>query len=220
MKVLERQEIRLTLSDIRVQQRIQYEKGFPEPQGRFEGPHVGTILKHIAVTTGMLERKDSGVEREDFEEDFPLRMALGMWVEQGVQAVWPSLTWQPGEIVVDGVANNPDGLTVDYKLPDGRQVWGINEEIKTTWKSSRLRHDHIDKEWLWTRQQMSYCYSWSRHYEIDIRWSRLHVIWLNGQWDWKIEGGFSPRYNTYLLEFTQRELEQNWQMIQDNKGEV
>jgi hypothetical protein len=236
MQVLERQEIRLVESDLIAVESELYRKGLPEPKVRSAGVHVSTILKYIALATGELrftcpycqvvaklkcskcglpyQWGATGVQ-EDFEEEFPLRMAVGMAWELWAQGIWPDLLWQPGEIERDGIVGSPDGLTSEFYVPLGNGAVhdfgvGLLEEFKFTWKSSRNRHDAIQGEWLWMRQLMSYCAMWG------LKYARLHVLWANGSYDWK-GGNSGPVYNTYLIGFSGQELERHWSMMISNK---
>lgn len=219
MRVIETKQIGLQLSDLRIQQRVAFEKGFPEPRPRSKGVHLSGVLKYIATTTGMLASCGDG---QDFEEDFPLRMALGMAVESWFQALWPAMNWQPGEVELDGVVGSPDGYTDEYAYKDSRLVSTLNveylatilaliDEFKLTYKSSRDRHKNITAEWLWMRQLMSYVFMWSQMYGQKLNHGRLHVVWLNGAYE-KFKFG-EPSYCTYLIEFSDRELEENWRMV-------
>ena len=209
MKLLETREITLQESDLRIQARVAYEKGLPEPQKRSDGIHLSGVLKYIAITTGMLKAGD-----EDFEDEFPLRMALGMAMECWFQALWPEMSWQPGEIAVDGVTGSMDGYSnIQHpNMPPPAEEICVVEEFKLTYKSSRERHGAITGEWLWMHQLMSYCYM------LGTQYGRLHVVWLNGAYE-KVRLG-EPRYCVYLVKFDERELVQNWKMIQASKGKA
>lgn len=215
MRVIERQEIKLQLKDLDAQQQVWKIKPIPTYEPRSTGIHVTGLLKYIAMQPGMETLiKNGQLSMEDFEQDFPVRMAVGMAWELWAQALWPEMVWQPGECELDGIAGSPDGYTADVDVKFGSVEVGrytVLEEFKYTWKSRRNRHNSIVGEWLWIRQMMSYCKM------MGLRFARLHVLWSNGEWDWKKEGGFSPVYNTYLIEFSDQDLDRHWVMMTTNK---
>src|SRR5688572_29137553 len=104
-------------------------------------PHVGAILKHIAVSTKMVEPHEIDLE------EMPLRMMLGVaWEETcaGLYGDGHGFTWQPGELMRDGIAGSPDG----WIKKAGRVVQV--EEWKFTHLSCRNRT--IADMWLYLAQ--------------------------------------------------------------------
>lgn len=200
MKVLERQTIQLQLADV-IRQPITFvnklKLGTHTASERSAGVHVSGVLKYVAVNTGTLQEHD-----RDFDEEFPLQMALGMAMESWFQALWPGLVWQPGELCLDGVYGSPDGMSQYDGQLEHIKGFPMVEEFKLTWKSSRNRHASITGEWLWMRQLMCYCLM------MGTQLGRLHVVWVNGGWQdtYKLE----PTYNTYLIQFDEKEMQQFW----------
>lgn len=161
---------------------------------RSKGVHLSGVIKYVLTTSGLLAADE---EEQASAGDVPslalsarlLRMFVGMCWEAGVVGLWPEIDWQPGQVALDGVTGSPDGITRSTKTL---------EEFKATWKSSHTRPD-ITKEKLWMWQLMGYCKM------LGLLRARLHVLWLNGSYRPP-----SPRYVTYLIEFTQAELDKFW----------
>jgi len=137
----------------------------------------------------------------------PVRMAVGMAWEEWAVGLWPkTFQWQPGECKRDGIIGSPDG-----KMPRvGGGNWQL-EEFKCTWKSLHKYRDilaPLNRLWIW--QMAGYCAM------MGLTYARLHVMWVNG--DYRPP---SPVYRTYLLRFTEQELEEFWRnVVMANKDQV
>ena len=104
---------------------------------------------------------------------------------------------RPEEIVVDGIAMSPDGIG----LWEGHVVL---EEYKCTWASINNRSP--DTHWPWLVQSKSDCRA------IHVNQVIFRILDLMG--DYK---GSGPLYRAYLLTYTDRDLEENWQMVLNHK---
>ncbi len=99
---------------------------------------------------------------------------------------------RPGELELDGVYLTPDG----YDTHDN-----VLEEWKCTWKSS---NNPIDgpKFWRYWTQVKAYCKA------LGTNTARLRVLYLMGNY----RGG-GPHACTYTAIFSQKELDNNWEML-------
>lgn len=184
------EEVKLDWTDI--QDRCRHE--IPDTEHRASGVHLSGILKKIAIAKGILRR---GMMRE---EEFPLRMAMGMAFESWIVGLYPEMVWQPGEMTLDGISGNPDG----YSVVDGvAQV----EEFKLTWKKRKA--DILEDSWMWQTQMCGYCKM------LGARHARLHVCWVNDQY-----APPQPVYYRYLLEWTEEEVESTWNLLVANMDGV
>src|ERR1043166_5112485 len=124
-KLLEETEIRLELADLARMTPLHKptRNGVVVEPARSEGVHLSDILRYIAVKSHMLK------PGEPLEDEYPLRMALGLAWEWFCFALYPSVCHQPGEIEVDRVFMSPDGFADDI----GPQI----EEAKATWAKTR-----------------------------------------------------------------------------------
>lgn len=105
--------------------------------------------------------------------------------------------FRPGEVTKDGIIGSPDAVCFhdDAEGP-------VLEEYKCTWKSSR-GFDLYDKRYLyWLIQMQAYCYM------IGTTTARLYVLHINGNYE-----GYIPQVSAWLLQFPQRELEDQWQSL-------
>jgi hypothetical protein len=163
---------------------------------RSSGIHLSGVVKVVLLAAGLLTP-------DDLADEIPIRMCVGMAWEQFVVQLWPDFIWQPGECRLDGIVGSPDGMTGD-----------VLEEIKATWigrmeKGSRPPVPRkIIGERRWMMQLAGYCKM------LNLTRARLHVLWVNG--DYHNSG---PEYFTYLIEFTQAELDRMWtNMILPNRS--
>jgi len=175
-----------------------------KPSSRYPGAHQSDILAYIARKIGELK------PGEELEEDMPWRMAMGNMWEEFYFSLLPDSDWQPGEIVQDGIAVNADGITSGFPVgfiagqPDGR-VETIIEETKCTEKKFRTG-DQFLSEWMWMHQGRAYCYVYGPRI---VRWT---VMFYRGDYR-----GSGPIVGEYIVEFSDKEVQQTWGMLKVNK---
>lgn len=164
---------------------------------RSSGVHLSGVIKYVLQTAGLLDP-------DDLTDIMPLRMAVGMAWEAFVVGLWPNLVWQPGEVSRDGIVGSPDGITPAREADDVSCL----EEFKATWKSRLEKSEtkgvrppdrKITEQRMWMLQLCGYCHM------MGLTRARLHVLYVNG--DYRQSG---PQYFTYLIEFSQTELERVW----------
>jgi len=162
--------------------------------------HQSGILKYIAEATGKLK------PGEPLEEEMPLIFALGHAWEEYAVSFYPEIDWQPGEITVDSISMNCDGLTPDPAwAPEGTPL-GL-EEFKFTFKAVPSEFLTDDRFWIWQHQARGYCHGYGPR---CCRWHVLHVH----------EAGFKkfwPTYRQYIVKFSDKEIEQTWSLLQKYK---
>ena len=166
---------------------------------RSEGLHLSDILEDIQQT---LDPRDYDSEGRDWE----LYRKLGFIWERALKDSSLKAAYEkgdlidPGEITVDGIIMSPDGLNLDD---------GANEEWKLTWKSSnRIKKHGLDgafPRWFW--QMKGYCRA------LGTNLCNLRVFFVNGDYGWLRGGDGGPSDPGWRIEFTNRELEDNWTMI-------
>lgn len=200
---------------------------------RSSGVHLSGVIRYALQTAGLLNKDDES-------DEMPLRMAIGMAWEDWVVGLYPDMDWQPGEWEMDGVFGTPDGLN-EMPMPcvkcggGGFSGYGsgydavcdhcgggisevdcgpselVVEEFKATWKSQRT-HEPITSERIWMWQLAANCRA------MQTLYARLHVLWINGHYP---KGAPSPVYKTYLIQFTQAEVDQFWaNVILPNKDKA
>ena len=104
----------------------------------------------------------------------------------------------PGEITVDGIAMTPDGWE-----PEAR----VLHEYKSTWKSSNRE---IEDQWRYMTQIKSYCRG------MACNRAKLYVLYLMGNY----RDVRQPVTKCFELEFSQRELDDNWKMLVSHAKKV
>ncbi len=174
---------------------------------RTQGPHAGAIVRDIAICAGLLKQDDPDELPLPLNRRW-LRMAIGFAWEWLVAHQTPAMVHQPGEMVRNGIAMNPDGVTwmQDIVLPaevEARGVQGLLvEESKCTWLS--VRRD-LRYKWIWMAQAMAYARG------LGTRWVRFHVCYVNGDYR-----GSGPIYMVFWVQFTRQELDTTWSLIRRN----
>jgi hypothetical protein len=137
----------------------------------------------------------------------------------------PEVLYHPPEVELDGIKQSYDGIK-DTTAGEYTKVWARKPpkdfggvtlvEAKTTHKSARkILADpslgFLDKRfWMWRSQMMGYCKS------LETRWCTLHVLFMRGSWgkDWETK---KPLYCIFEFEFSQFEIDENWDMLVNNR---
>lgn len=217
MKVIEQVEVKMEWTDFGKW----VAHSFPPPHPRSPGVHLSGVLRYVAIQTQILDvDPTTGKWRGDKDrpdDEFPLRMWMGMGWEHQAAGMYPEMVWQPGEFERDEVFGTPDGLTlldpawaVICRL-SGEDAYPVMlEEFKLTWKSSFS--GAITDQWMWMRQGMGYCALLQAN-GYDCRIVRYHVGYVNG--DYRPP---SPKYIRYTVEFSQKEIDGLWGLVLRNKG--
>jgi hypothetical protein len=173
------------------------------PRGK--GVHVSGIIRDIALSTGVL--KSDGIEEPSMSDvrmiTDPvaiLRICIGLsWEEYylGVFLKRKGILKHPGEICVDGIYMQPDGVE------RGVMITRVHE-VKATYKSINTVGD-MRGQWLWLTQVKAYCKG------LNTTYAKIHVLFLCGDYKMPIR----PMVKEWTLEFTQHEIDDNWAMLRD-----
>ncbi len=193
----------------------------PEPTTpRSSGVHVSSIIRCIATEAGILTPDDAEElslqdVRSITDEVAILRISIGLAVEQ--QYIPQVLSHygvkdHPGEMLYDGVYMTHDGedTTVIITLYEGGryQVTERIHEVKATYKSTKTVGD-LRTQWMWLAQIKAYCKA------KGVRFAVLHVWFLCGDYKYPI----SPKRLVWEIEFTQEEIDDNWELLSDYRDQ-
>ncbi len=186
MNVISAETINLTAAVLRGRVR----HGLPKGGERTPGVHLSGVLDFVADASGLFKTQ-KGQPGQDFEENYPTIMAMGVAWEEFAVSLYPDMAWQPGEWSRDEIYGTPDGLST---LDDTDIV--VVEEFKFTTK----KQQPVKQCWKYVRQGMGYCAM------SGFRHVRYHVCWVHGDYS----GGHWPIYTRTLLEFSDEEIEKFW----------
>lgn len=171
----------------------------PDAQPRPAGLHVSDIYRDIENTvTKPGERRPYSELSESERRRAGTYWAMGFAWERVlersmVDAFVSGSVVRPGTLLIEGILVTPDLLNLDDMCL---------EEWKCTWKSSN-KWDKLEVEfWAWTIQIKAYCYA------LGINKARLRVYFINGDY-----AGSGPQVKYALLEFTDLELRETWNML-------
>jgi len=178
---------------------IELNDPFPLTKGEYRSddlPHVGEIIHMMLV--------DLGVVRPSGGPPNCYQLEKGLVWERLLSLALPECADRPGELVVDGIIISPDGLKY-WEVVEG--VDGsvleldtlVVEEYKCTARSSKL---FPADELRWMMQTKAYCRGVGAHHCI------FRILHLNGDYRDR-----NPAPKTWLVEFTQAELDENWSAI-------
>ena len=180
------------------------------PPARAVGAHQSEILAYIARKVGWLK------PGEKEEEEYPLLWALGCAWEEWAASLYAGMEWQPGEVTVDGISGNADGLSDD-------PVYGaVVEEFKLTYKSAVSGAEFLtDKRYrMWQHQGRAYLKGYLGADQEGgsgsgsgegsggggvVRWHVCHV--RNDYHE------FGPVYKQYVVWFSAKEVRETWAML-------
>lgn len=193
----------------------------PADRTRSPGLHLSGIIRGIALAMGWLNEK---YDKQELSNKILIAIGLA-WEEWVTKNIHREVTYHPPEVEVDGIYLTLDGFTnfdeLEYSkvftqtAPDDFAYLWVNE-FKTTHKSSRGLGDpevaFRDKKWfMWMAQIKGYCRA------MDTRWAQLHALFMRG--DHRFGNGNIPlpEYRTWAFEFTQWEIQENWEMMLRNK---
>ena len=119
---------------------------------------------------------------------------------------------RPGEFVTEeGIVFSPDLLLFNgvTRLGEIKLTWVSSKEMPRTAGESFPSHPTVQK---WLCQMMAYAY------HLDTPYARLYAFHVNGEYAWMRKGGNKdtpggPQLFAYDIEFSKRELHDNWQML-------
>lgn len=183
----------------------------PSKTPRTPGQHVSGIIRCLATETGILkpewaEELSLLDAREITDPTAILRIRIGLaWEEHYIPNLGDVID-HPGEIEAEGVYMSPDGESVSVIITDTHdQRWElIIHEVKATYKSMNTVGD-LSGQWMWLSQIKAYCKA------KGTLFAMLHVLFLCGDYTYPIK----PVLKKWLIEFTQQEVDDNWQLLMD-----
>lgn len=117
---------------------------------------------------------------------------------------------RPDPLFIDGIWMSPDWFVPD----DATYGAPLIEE----WKATKTSQNKVleDHQWYWLVQLQSYLYGMSRHLGKRLTKGRFRVWYINGDYtfDSKVSDlNLLRGYVRYDVEFSWRELDENWKRI-------
>lgn len=104
----------------------------------------------------------------------------------------------------------PDGESLDTIVKCNALHSRIHE-VKCTYKSTNTvgeTAEELAKQWMWMAQLKGYCRA------AETCYAKLHVLFVCGDYKFPI----SPQLKVYEIEFSEQELEENWQLMIEAKS--
>src|SRR5487761_2558887 len=133
---------------------------------RSAGVHLSAILRHIALRTGILDKR---YEVNDLDsENARTRFALGFAWEEWLCRHLPFVNHQPGQVWWDGIIGSPDGIDATTLTI---------HEFKLTWKSCATP---VTEQLLWLWQVMGYCSMLGKQLGEPVTNCVIHPVYLAG----------------------------------------
>jgi hypothetical protein len=170
---------------------------------RSEGLHASQIWEDISKS--VLEKPRSPLAADKLAEFGTIGFIWERVLERTLAAIMVDNDidhgryMRPGEQCVDGIYLTPDYCDLNF---NGNWVHGV-EEWKVRWCSYRKADDLEKNFWKVMVQEKAYCYA------LQTPYSRLRMLFLVGDW----RGDITPKLREFELEFTSRELQENWSML-------
>lgn len=90
-------------------------------------------------------------------------------------------------------------------MPESKYVLVVHE-IKATYKSTKTVGD-LSTQWMWLAQIKNYCRA------KGTKHAMLHVLFICGDYSRPIK----PMLKCWKIEFTQEELDANWELMTEYK---
>jgi hypothetical protein len=164
---------------------------------RTKGCHLTDIVK--AIEQGIGHGRNPRAMGEKQLENY--RLMGFLWEDVLTHQINAERSWaispglvRPGEIELDGIIMTPDA--VDFAADPGP----VLEEWKVTWHS--MARDLESENWHWFVQMKAYCHA------LKLTRANLRILYVNGDYRPTV-----PKPQGYAIEFTQRELTDNFSMI-------
>ena len=159
---------------------------------RAPGLHLTDIIKHIQDTINPY--------KGDGFDNMALTAEIGfIWEDLLSYVLGNRMGKRLNDLECDGIYCNPDG--VGYDPLDG--VTPVVEEYKCTWRSINKPPTENPRYMM---QIKSYCHV------LKMKVVVMHICYLMG--DYK---GSGPLARSYRIEFTEQEIEENWNVILAHK---
>lgn len=182
--------------------------------GRSKGTHLSSVIKYIRIKLGDLRLTDNNAfAMFGFIFELLVEKALAAYLSFNDADMI-----EPGEQECDGIFMTPDRFN-PFLGKRGRVF-----EYKATWFSiggskakpsifnNHNREDGLDVEvfqdrfWFWLMQLMAYCRA------MGTREGALVALFLNGDYTFREPYG-GPQFLCITFEFTEDEIESNWQTV-------
>lgn len=175
----------------------------PGARPRSPGVHMSDLIRPAAIAAGLFEADDELAQLppgQRFPQPAINRMCAGLaWEEWLAKRYAGRVIFHPGEVMLDGVAGSPDGIS-----------WDTNNrvfvhEFKLTWKSA---NKPTQRCWYWVSQIQAYLLGLQAIVQPmggTIGGGYLHTYHVMGDYR-----GSGPIYRVMYLEFGQMELVENW----------
>jgi hypothetical protein len=189
---------------------------------RSVGTHVSSIIRCIATEAGILKaewaEELSLVDvRTITDPTAILRISIGLAIEQYYIPEILSMYGvedHPQELLYDGVYMTHDGqdesviITLNEHLKKSMSLTKRVHEVKATYKSTKTV-GNLENQWMWLAQMKAYCIA------VGTRFAVMHCWFLCGNYKFPI----TPQRIVWEIEFTQDELDNNWNLLADYKRE-
>lgn len=193
----------------------------PPSHGRSVGVHVSSIIRCIAAETGILKPEwiteelsiiEVGPSTQFDDPVRALRVSLGLaWEDWYIrtQLVPLGIVDHPDEMHCEGIYMSPDAEELSVIITEKGPRHKIKiHEIKSTYKSTKTVGEtevELKSQFIWMSQLKSYCKA------AKTTLADLHVLFFCGDYSWPQQ----PDKKRFEIEFTQDEIEDNWQLLKD-----
>ena len=148
---------------------------------------------HLSDVIHDMDRELMRTERGELDDATRLQFEKGwLWEEALSQAFAKKGAKRIGEILEDGITMTPDGVSFDG-----------DDFVVEEYKCTALSADKPPTDnWKWMMQAKGYCKALGAFKCIFRVLHHMDIMWHPGR-----------AYGTFLLTFTQRELDENWEAV-------
>jgi hypothetical protein len=176
-------------------------------EGRKQGVHLSDITKRMVYERDRKLNPESPIDAMVLERGFTWEVCL----ENALSARHKRPGFRPDQILEDGVWMSPDWVNPDAEIQ--------HEEWKCTKKSLRQvteRGGFGQIGWTWIYNTQAYLRSLLRLKLAKTLATRFRVWFMNGDYSFESKTSDYHLLNDYWrfdVEFSKRELEENWRSI-------
>ncbi len=176
---------------------------------RAPGLHLSDIIKKMMFERDKKFNPENPMDMMRIEAGHTWEEVLAHALQRRELQGGPKAGDRPEPLQYQGVWMSPDWFNADSE-------WPVEE-----WKATKMskKKDLEEHQWYWLVQLKGYMKGLSEQYGRPLLKGKFRVWYINGDYDWSAKVSdltLLRDYIEYNVEFTQREIDDNWRTLMSN----